>query len=56
MLKTEALAQAMCHRMMADGLSEGELIAEIADGDSAGISGITFVVHAAEWHYWPSLY
>ena len=34
--KTETLAQAMCHRMMADGLSEGELIAEIADGDSAG--------------------
>lgn len=54
--KTETLAQAMCHRMMVDGLSEGELIAEIADGDSAGISGITFVVHAAEWHYCPTLY
>jgi hypothetical protein len=37
-------------------LSEGELIAEIAVGDSAGISGITFVVHAAERRYCPSLY
>jgi hypothetical protein len=37
-------------------LSVGELIAEIADGDSTGISGMTFVVHAAERHLCPSLY
>jgi hypothetical protein len=43
-------------RGLTKGMSEGALIAKLADGDSSHVSDWTFVVHAAEWHFCPSYY
>ena len=51
----ESMAQLLCSKLKG-GESEGELIAEVAKGNASMISNITYVVHAAEWHFCPSSY
>jgi hypothetical protein len=53
--KDQQLAHMICTKF-ADGYSEGRLVAEVAADDSSSISGIAFVVHAAEWHFCPDYY
>ncbi len=60
MAKDAELVRLMCSKLEG-GWSEGHLIADIANSDGtptsqSDLSGITYVVHAAEWHYCPSYY
>ncbi|WP_165608066.1 DUF732 domain-containing protein [Mycobacterium alsense] len=53
--KDQQLAQLMCQKLDS-GYSEGDLIAEIANGDGSSVGAIRYVVHAAEWHFCPQYY
>ena len=53
--KDRELANMVCSQLEA-GESEGALTAEVAKGDDGGIRGITYVIHAAEWHFCPDQY
>ena len=53
--KDRQIAQMICGQLES-GVSEGHLIAQIANGDASSVSDIRFVVHASEWHYCPTYY
>ena len=60
MAKDTQLAVLIC-RQLEGGVSEGHLVADVANSDGtptsqSGLNGITYVVHAAEWHFCPSEY
>jgi len=57
--KAGQAAQMMCSELA--NYSEGHVIADIANSDGkptsdAMLRGITYTVHAAEWHFCPSYY
>lgn len=56
---TVAEAEHMAHTIcdgLANGTTEGAMVAAVADGDASRISTTRFVIHAAEWHFCPAYY
>jgi hypothetical protein len=41
---------------LTSGMSEGQEIAAIVDGDSSQVTRATLIVHGAEWHFCPAYY
>jgi hypothetical protein len=49
------LANTIC-TSLEQGKSEGQIIAAGAGGNQSKVDNVTFMVHAAEWHFCPDYY